>query len=434
MIDWVLVYAIRHNTMVEVLRWESWNMHLTDNSRLEWDYSLLEMERKGMNMLHSLMVQDMAMVIMVSCKLQPHEVRTDNCWLVAPYYGGMTSPSPQYNQPLAPTHASFAPDPYAHYNVPNAMGNTYNYQYPPSTFALQDSRRGSTSTNYGGRQNQQSLSQDSFESRRSSQDSLNTDRPSTRTSMSFSGYNTPYIVSMEQFNIEHKNRGKGVNVVRTSNVLQPKDANVLAATALAEAIGRHKEKDIAGSDTKKTSNDSTTNPEAEQNKYTVVESTDSNTPRPLRPQRRQSVSAAEQAKNTSSWVENTRSVRAQEELAAQLCSSPPVRQNSLVIASHDRRDPYSTPTRQPLGNNQLVLSASRPLPLNIYNGDGHSLKYKILTNGGTTRPTLEEALAPENLPFEEYCRKGQPDSHGVVRIRNVSPCSYFCPKALAKSP
>ena len=48
-----------------------------------------------------------------------------------------------------------------------------------------------------------------------------------------------------------------------------------------------------------------------------------------------------------------------------------------------------------------------------------SRQLAALTHGGTRKPTIEEALDQNNLPFVEYCRKAKADEFGVIRIKNV---------------
>jgi hypothetical protein len=50
---------------------------------------------------------------------------------------------------------------------------------------------------------------------------------------------------------------------------------------------------------------------------------------------------------------------------------------------------------------------------------------KALTANKTRKPTVEEAMALENIPFVEYCRHVYPDDFGVIKIKNVNLSCLF---------
>jgi hypothetical protein len=72
--------------------------------------------------------------------------------------------------------------------------------------------------------------------------------------------------------------------------------------------------------------------------------------------------------------------------------------------------PYSNPSIGPLA----AVAPAEPA------NTGMSAHLRNLTSNGTRKPTITEALDPQNLPFAEICRLAREDCWGVVRIRNVS--------------
>lgn len=150
------------------------------------------------------------------------------------------------------------------------------------------------------------------------------------------------------------------------------------------------------------------------------------TPQVLRSRRGQSVAICEQAKKTASWLESINPLNATNlhVITNQNSTLPPQPAKSFALTTIAGDDPFRTPMHQSTYHTQLgnlaMPTNTRPDAMSLYANDGYSAQYKILTAGGTTLPSVEEALLPNNLPFEEYCRTCGPDSHGVVKIRNVS--------------
>jgi hypothetical protein len=86
-------------------------------------------------------------------------------------------------------------------------------------------------------------------------------------------------------------------------------------------------------------------------------------------------------------------------------SAPPVR--SLI-------DPFGpTPSMNVPYNGSALLAP----------GNNMSNALRTLTANGTRRPSVQEALATNNLPFVEICRAAKEDTWGVVKIKNV--CSVL---------
>jgi hypothetical protein len=86
-------------------------------------------------------------------------------------------------------------------------------------------------------------------------------------------------------------------------------------------------------------------------------------------------------------------------------SAPPVR--SLI-------DPFGpTPSMNIPYNGTALLAPANSM----------SNALRTLTANGTRKPTVQEALAPNNLPFIEICRTAKEDTWGVVKIKNVGDIS-----------
>jgi hypothetical protein len=102
----------------------------------------------------------------------------------------------------------------------------------------------------------------------------------------------------------------------------------------------------------------------------------------------------------------------------------------ITEGSRGQLTPYNgNPPRRPAFSDPFG-----PAPmLTPWTGTSHfgreetSRALKALTANKTRKPTVEEAMALENIPFVEYCRHVYPDDFGVIKIKNV--CFSFFPEA-----
>jgi hypothetical protein len=85
----------------------------------------------------------------------------------------------------------------------------------------------------------------------------------------------------------------------------------------------------------------------------------------------------------------------------------------------NENDPFVTRRLGPFGQSGS-MNAPGPYRGNLLGHPGMSKQLARLTRNGSGKPTLEEALAPQNLPFVEYCRLAKGDEYGVIKIKNVS--------------
>lgn len=95
-----------------------------------------------------------------------------------------------------------------------------------------------------------------------------------------------------------------------------------------------------------------------------------------------------------------------------------------VASVHQNLDPYRTPSSAMILGSQ-AFQYGRLAPI-----INRSKELAILTRNETVMPTLDEALSKKNLPFVEYCREVQPDSFGVIKIKNI-PYTVNRPEVLA---
>lgn len=91
---------------------------------------------------------------------------------------------------------------------------------------------------------------------------------------------------------------------------------------------------------------------------------------------------------------------------------------SALKPIRESEDPFAPSSAlKPWGTSS---SLTGPLRGTLVGRGGMSKELAIFTQGGTIRPTVEDALDRRNLPFTEYCRDVKPVTFGVIKIQNVS--------------
>jgi len=140
---------------------------------------------------------------------------------------------------------------------------------------------------------------------------------------------------------------------------------------------------------------------------------------------------------TSKWLDNVPDVSGEHLQGSNIQSQSPPKMLSLLgsgavdakpLATINENDPFTGPARvraTTTYNNPFASKPQLPGPYTPGNRlidppTGPSLHLHALTSDGTRRPTLEEALHPNNFPFVEICRLADDDKWGVIKIRNVS--------------
>jgi hypothetical protein len=161
------------------------------------------------------------------------------------------------------------------------------------------------------------------------------------------------------------------------------------------------------------------------------------TPRP-RSQRGQSITSTEPSsvpshKSVTNWLDSTPT---QLNLALgsngsdSQCRPSPPKMPSLSTSGIDpstlksivENDIFTTPTRtvNPFAPMQAITTYKSaivsPTGVNMM----MSPQLRALTDSGTRKPSIDEALDQRNLPFVEICRLAKPDNYGVIKIKNVS--------------
>lgn len=160
----------------------------------------------------------------------------------------------------------------------------------------------------------------------------------------------------------------------------------------------------------------------------------------LRSRRGQSISGAtatdpgRKSSAVTSWLETTPTNHrlTLEEVSATVkriqAQSPP-KMSSLLTGSDSTgamtlnqtndNDPFVSHRLPPFAQSGTI-SAVGPYRGKLTGRLAFSKPLATLLKGGDGFPTVDEALAPQNLPFVEVCRTAKSDDYGVIKIRNVS--------------
>jgi hypothetical protein len=158
------------------------------------------------------------------------------------------------------------------------------------------------------------------------------------------------------------------------------------------------------------------------------------TPR-LRSRRGQSISVATDPahkQSVTNWLENTPTnnhLTLEEATDTIKRHQSPPKMPSLLAAGTsvtstlkpiNENDPFVSRRPGPFGQSGNISTAIGPYRGTLVGQGGASKQLTLFTQGGATKPSIEAALDPRNLPFIEYCRKTKDESWGVIKIKNVS--------------